>query len=80
MEKKPNENGIWYGLDVVVDAAHKQMLADIKECEPQRASVWRDIAETVRQAIVAQLLDAIEHGEAERAKQIAKALGGWGVL
>lgn len=80
MENKANENGIMYGLDVVADAAHRQMMADMKECEPQRASVWREIAELVRQAIVAQLLDAIEHGEADRAKQIATALGGWGIL
>ncbi len=80
MEKNTRENGVQYGLDVVADAAHKQMLENMKEGEMAKAHVWHDIAEEVRSAIVGQLLDAIEHGEAERAALIAKALRGWGVL
>ena len=80
MEKNPRGNGVQYGLEVVAEAAHKQMMADMQECEVERARVWHDIAEEVRTAVVAQLLDAIEHGEAERAALIAKALRGWGVL
>lgn len=80
MEKKPSGNGVLYGLDVVAEAAHKQMLGNLEEGEIAKAHVWHDIAEEVRTAIVGQLLYAIEHGEMERSALIAKALRGWGVL
>lgn len=80
MEKKQGENGVQYGLDKVAQAAHTRMLDSLDNGDVVRARVWHDIAEEVRSAIVGQLFDAIEHGEADRAALISTALRGWGVL
>lgn len=81
MEKKHSEKGgAKYGLELVEAAASRRMVECLDKSDVESAQQWNSIAEVVRTAMVAQLLDAAEYGDITTAAEVAVALRGCGIL